>query len=159
MSRVIEKRFTTLLGNFGLLPFYALALAGWMPLEPVAARLAELAFVAYAAVILSFLGAVHWGFALANPQLTRLQTRQAFGWGVMPALLGWLALLLAMVGVRLWIVCLLLLVDFALCRLMDGSLLRLYSQTPDWYAPLRTRLTLLVMVAIVILLSSSLRGL
>ena len=158
MSRVIERRFATLLGNFGLLPFYALALAAWLPLDPVPARLVELAFIGYAAVILSFVGAVHWGFALASPPLDRSQTRQALGWGVLPSLLGWLALLLAMVGVRTWVVCVLLLIDFALCRAMDGALLHLYRETPDWYPSLRTRLTALVLIAVLILLFSTLRG-
>jgi hypothetical protein len=158
MSRVIEQRFATLLGNFGLLPFYALALAAWLPLDPVPARLIELAFIAYAAVILSFLGAVHWGLALATPQLDRTQTRHALGWGVLPSLLGWLALLLAMAGVKTWVVCLLLLVDFALCRAMDGALLRLYAEAPDWYRSLRTRLTVLVLIAVLILLFSTVRG-
>jgi len=158
MSQIIEQRFATLLGNFGLLPFFALAMAAWLPLTPVLARLAELAFIAYAAVILSFLGAVHWGFAFANPQLVKPQSRRALGWGVMPSLLGWLALLLAMTGLPIWLVCVVLLIDFALCRAMDGVLLRMYINAPAWYLPLRTRLTVLVMIAIAIFLFSSLRS-
>jgi len=158
MSHVIEQRFATLLGNFGLLPFYALALAAWLPLEPVSARLLELAFVGYAAVILSFLGAVHWGLALSRPQLAKPQVRTVLGWGVLPSLLGWAVLMLALAGLPLWVVCALLLVDFALCRVMDGALLRLYADPPSWYLPLRTRLTIMVMVATAILLGSSLRG-
>ena len=156
MSQIIEQRFATLLGNFGLLPFYALALAAWLPLQPVSARLAELAFVGYAAVILSFLGAVHWGLVMANPQLAKPQVRSALGWGVLPSLLGWLALLLATAGLPMWMVCVLLLVDFALCRVMDGTLMRQYPDAPRWYLPLRTRLTVLVMIAIAILLVASL---
>jgi hypothetical protein len=158
MSQIIEQRFATLLGNFGLLPFYALALVQWLPLQPVSARLAELAFVGYAAVILSFLGAVHWGLAIANPQLDKAQARSALGWSVLPALLGWLALMLALAGMPQWAVGVLLLVDFALCRAMDGALLRLYIDPPGWYLPLRTRLTVLVSIAVTILLLSPLRG-
>jgi hypothetical protein len=158
MSQIIEQRFATLLGNFGLLPFYGLVLLHWLPLKPVSARLTELAFVGYAAVTLSFLGAVHWGLAVSNPQFNKTQTRSALGWGVMPSLLGWLVLLLALAGLPMWVICCLLLIDFALCRAMDGALMRMYSTPPPWYLPLRTRLTVLVMIAIAILMISSLRG-
>jgi hypothetical protein len=157
MSQIIEQRIATLLGNFGLLPFYALAIGAWLPLAPMPARLVELAFIGYAAVILSFLGAVHWGLALATPQLTKPQSWNALGWGVLPSLLGWLALLMALAGVPMWLVCVFLLGDFALCRLMDGRLAAQYATVPPWYLPLRSRLTLLVGMAVLILLFSSLQ--
>jgi hypothetical protein len=81
------------LGLAGLLPFLAtllLALFG-----PSALRgFALFALAAYGAVILSFLGAVHWGFALYAPpgQAAAMAPRLALG--VLPALLGWLAMLL-----------------------------------------------------------------
>jgi hypothetical protein len=156
MSQIIEQRIATLLGNFGLLPFYGLAFAAWLPLSPVAGRLVDLAFVAYAAVILSFLGAVHWGLALLTPQLDKWQSWNVLGWGVLPALLGWLAMMLALAGAPQWLVCLLLVIDFILCRLMDGILLRMFAEAPAWYLPLRTRLTALVVVALLIVLASSL---
>lgn len=156
MSQVIEQRIATLLGNFGLFPFFVLAAAAWVPLPAVPARLAELAFAGYAAVILSFLGAVHWGLALLTPRLTKPQAWNALGWGVLPALLGWLALLLAMAGVRFWIVCLILATDFLVCRLMDTRLLLLYPNAPAWYGALRSRLTAAVLLAIAIALSSAL---
>lgn len=158
MSLVIEQRIATLLGNFGLLPFYVLAAAAWLPLPPLGARIVELVFVGYAAVILSFLGAVHWGLALLTPQLTRPQSWQALGWGVLPALLGWLALLLAVAGLPIWLVCLFLLGDFILCRLMDSALWRLYPAAPAWYPSLRSRLTLMVGVSILILLFATLQS-
>lgn len=77
------------LGASGLLPFYALALLAWHDGGQHWALRAE---VGYAAVILAFLGAVHWGRALAE-----LDHRNHIGtllFGVMPALLGWTAVLL-----------------------------------------------------------------
>ncbi|WP_209318502.1 DUF3429 domain-containing protein [Falsiroseomonas selenitidurans] len=74
------------LGAAGLLPFLLLALAlaaGFPQAGP--------ALAAYGATILAFLGAVHWGLALAAPgpaDPARLVL------GVVPALLAWLALLL-----------------------------------------------------------------
>lgn len=77
------------LGLGGLVPFVActaLALGG----GPFAG-LAEDALLAYGAVILAFLGAVHWGLALAAPQ-DEAAARARLTLGVLPALIGWAAL-------------------------------------------------------------------
>ena len=76
------------LGYGGLVPFVAAtaALAIW-PGNAFAAT----ALVGYAAVILAFLGAVHWGRVLAHPE--RADAPQLLQWGVIPALLAWMALL------------------------------------------------------------------
>lgn len=146
MSNIVGLRSAQALGHAGLLPFFALAFACWWPAGAAAAgmtvaRWAQLALVAYAAVILSFLGAVHWGFALLTPQLARGVLRQSLVWGVVPALLGWLALLMVFAGVAAWLVVALLIADLLLCRWMDGSLLPHYPAAPDWYLRLRSRLT------------------
>ena len=79
----------TLLGLAGLLPFIGCGLAA---LGPQGDR-ATLALVAYGAVILAFLGGVHWGFALEDP--VGRGERERLVLGVMPSLVGWVALLLA----------------------------------------------------------------
>ena len=82
-----------LLGYAGLIPFAAaaaLALLGTPPWRGFA--LAALA--AYGAVILSFLGAVHWGLALRAPPEEAPAAWPRLGRGVLPALVGWVALLL-----------------------------------------------------------------
>jgi len=157
MSTVIQGRIGTLLGNFGLLPFFVLAAATWVPFAGGSLqvqRLVGTALVGYGAVVLSFLGAVHWGLVLRTPQLARTQAWNALGWGVVPALLGWLALLLAAAGIKMWLVLVVLIGDFVLCRLMDSNLLRLYPDIPPWYPSLRTRLTLGAIAALLIALSS-----
>lgn len=81
------------LGYAGLLPFAGaatLALLGPPPWRGWA--LAALA--AYGAVILSFLGAVHWGLALRAPPEEARAAWPRFGLGVLPALVGWVSLLL-----------------------------------------------------------------
>ena len=78
-----------LLGPAGLIPFAGLAggaLAGWPGAVP--------ALLAYGATILAFLGAVHWGLALAAPGGERHADWARFGLGVVPALVAWVALLL-----------------------------------------------------------------
>jgi Protein of unknown function (DUF3429) len=77
---------TDALGYGGLLPFALLTAALWL-LDP-GQRLHALALtglLAYGAVILSFLGAVHWGFVLSRPTA---RAPMLLALGVVPALLG-----------------------------------------------------------------------
>ena len=87
-----------MLGAAGLIPF-VLASLGALALEAEGARMSLLALSAYGAVILSFLGGVHWGFGLqeGGAQTVAAQ-RSRFGLGVVPALIGWAALLVTFVG-------------------------------------------------------------
>ena len=81
--------FAVLLGLAGLLPFIA---CGLLATTPSGARGAQ-ALVAYGAVILAFLGGVHWGFALLEPSGRGERARLSLG--VLPSLVGWVALLLS----------------------------------------------------------------
>lgn len=73
------------LGLAGLLPFLAGLVGVTLGQQWAAGPLA-----AYGAAILSFLGAVHWGLALADPGTA---PRARLLGGVMPSLVAWLALL------------------------------------------------------------------
>jgi hypothetical protein len=85
----------------GAIPFVVLGVA--VLLDPVASPLAIQLLISYGAVILSFVGAVHWGFALrdtAHPvngvaltPATLGAERQLLVFGVVPALIGWVALI------------------------------------------------------------------
>jgi hypothetical protein len=89
------------LGYAGLVPFAA-AVLGIALLEGELRALAARALLAYGAVILSFLGAVHWGLVLATPPADA--TKRLLG-GVLPSLAGWIALLLpARFGLALLVV-------------------------------------------------------
>ncbi len=156
MSQIIQQRIATALGNFGLVPFFTGAVATWIPFEARFAHWIELALIGYGAVILSFLGAVHWGLALQTPQMSKSQAWNAYGWGIVPALLGWLALMMALAGVPTWLVLLFLVGDLVLCRLMDGALMSIYPAPPEWYMGLRTRLTAGGAVALLIALPAKL---
>ena len=78
-----------LLGHLGLLPFVLGALLVWV-VNPEAHPYAALALAGYAAVIVSFLGGIHWGLAF------RLSAPPAslFVWGVVPSLVAWLAVMM-----------------------------------------------------------------
>ncbi|MGK7866544.1 DUF3429 domain-containing protein [Falsiroseomonas sp. E2-1-a20] len=75
-----------LLGAAGLLPFLGLAALAGFGVPQAAPALA-----AYGATILAFLGAVHWGLALAGPSPANVAR---LGLGVVPSLIGFAALLL-----------------------------------------------------------------
>ncbi len=89
------------LGIAGLLPFIGCGLGAIAMPSPDAERFLA-ALLAYGAVVLAFLGAVHWGFVLESPEpdamasLTR-QDRPRLILGVVPALIGWVALLMPLV--------------------------------------------------------------
>ena len=136
------------LGYGGLLPFIFLASATL--LDPDHAPLFGDALTAYGAVILSFIGALHWGFAMTLPvaeagaelaevtkftEFTPQQRNASFVWSVMPALIAWPALLLAP-----FMASLLLITGFLAHYWQDRRLARCVS-LPAWYLPLRLRLT------------------
>lgn len=74
------------LGYGGLLPFLVLASANLGDAQH--AQLRNDARLAYATVILSFVGALHWGFAMTRDLRASLRT-WCFVWSVVPALLAW----------------------------------------------------------------------
>ena len=80
-----------LLGIAGLLPLLGCAVAAILLPDPKGATYLA-ALINYAAVILAFLGAVHWGFALTAMPPRVVGARLSLG--VLPALIGWIALLL-----------------------------------------------------------------
>ncbi len=82
-----------ILGLAGLIPFVAASLGATLQTGDGADR-AVLALSAYAAVILAFLGGVHWGFALVDGAAVRAR----LGLGVVPSLIGWLGLLVTFSG-------------------------------------------------------------
>lgn len=80
------------LGLAGLIPFVGLALAVLVT-DDWQRQLALRALAFYGAVILSFLGAVHWGFALAAPAGGRADAAR-LALGVAPSLWAWGAIVL-----------------------------------------------------------------
>ncbi len=79
-----------LLGHAGLIPFVSLSAVLWMA-PPSDWPFAGAALLGYGATIVSFLGAIHWGLVMRQGPA---QPLPALLWGVVPSLLGWVALLL-----------------------------------------------------------------
>lgn len=125
------------LGYGGLLPFLFLAPASIVD-QNHALYWADALF-AYGAIILGFVGALHWGFAMTSGALLtetgRHQRDACFVWSVVPALIGWLALLLTPL-----LSSLLLIAGFVAHYWQDRRLAADIG-LPAWYMPLRLRLS------------------
>lgn len=127
------------LGYAGLVPFIA-ALAGFLLSdEPRQAYFAQ-QFVAYGAVIFSFVGAVHWGLAfnVGGQRVMRLS------FSILPALLAWAALLLPAAPAA-W----LLFAGFIILRAWEASP-PVARSLPAWYRHMRTRLTAAVALLLLV---------
>lgn len=77
------------LGFAGLIPFVVLSVALWLP-EFVSQSFISHALTTYVLVIISFLGAIHWGLMMRG---TPPSSASSIGWiwGVTPSLLVWVA--------------------------------------------------------------------
>lgn len=123
-----------LLGAGGLIPFAGLTYAVLRMPHPHEQWFFT-ALVAYGAVILSFVGALQWGMLLRDARASRTEGWLSLVWGVVPALVGWVSLLLpADAGLRV------LAGAFVLCLMMDMRF-ALNHSLPPWYLKLRTVLT------------------
>ncbi len=79
-----------LAGYAGLIPFAALATATLVA-SPSDSERAAHALVAYAAIIATFVGAIHWGLAAARHETP---ANWQYVWSVVPSLIAWLCLFL-----------------------------------------------------------------
>jgi hypothetical protein len=128
-------------GAAGLLPFVAGAAGAWLVPSP------DLGIVSYwlagyAAVILAFVGALHWGVAMMDAAAPRGDQWLASLWSVTPALVGWAALQLpASIGLAV------MAATFALQYAMDRRLARRHV-VPPWFLPLRLRLTVVAVACL-----------
>jgi Protein of unknown function (DUF3429) len=123
-----------------LLPFVVLAAGVWF--DSSHSRLWRDALVGYGAVILSFVGALHWGFAMSRSDMTMHQRTRSFVWSVVPSLVAWIALLMPP---RYAVM--LLIAGFLIHFWQDRRLVHLVNM-PVWYLPLRLQLTLVACISL-----------
>jgi len=139
------------LGYLGLLPFVGGALSIWV--LPLGWRGFVLeALLDYAAVILAFMGAIHWGLAMRAEHSEGASLQ--LGFSVIPPLLGWLAIAS---GMPLLAALPLMLVSFVGLYLADLHAVRL-GLAPQWYPALRMPLTAIVSLCLLVAWSSLLLG-
>lgn len=137
-------------GLAGLLPFIGGVAGLWLGPAAFAPALAA-ALVAYGAIILTFVGAIHFGLALGVPHGGDTDPAHAaivfgYGWSVLPALLGWLAILLRP-GPALG----LLVAGFAVQLFIDARIAAAH-RLPAWYLALRLLLTVVVVACLLLAL-------
>ena len=122
------------LGAGGLLPFIALATGiVFFPDPNLSYFLGWL--TQYAALIVSFVGALQWGLIMRVPAAGVGEQWSAFGWSVCPALIAWVALQMPQYeGLYL------LAALFMLCLIMDWRFARRH-RLPRWFMRLRLALT------------------
>lgn len=135
------QRERRMLGFAGLTPFVAGAGVLALTTDPSVAVPTAEALQIYAALIASFLGAVHWGLVTFDSANHR-SSRARLYWGVAPALLAWSALVLP-IGWSLLALAMLL----ALVALVDRRLLPLLD--PD-YRLLRLQLSTVAVISLVL---------
>jgi hypothetical protein len=126
------------LGLAGVIPFAAGAIGSVY--AGALGAFATTALLAYGAVILSFLGGIHWGLAIdrSDPSYTHL------GLGVLPSLVGWVALLIG----GTWGL-LLLAVAFMAVLVLDLQLTK-EGVAPGWFPQLRLVLTNAVVLCLLV---------
>jgi hypothetical protein len=145
-----------LLGVAGLLPFLGCGVAalGYLPDQ---AALAEAALVAYGAIILGFLGGVHWGMALnADPSVSDRANRSRYLLSVMPALVGWAAVLLSL-ATALWVGLATLIAGFLATTLAEARATRA-GLMPRPYMWLRWGLSAVVVLTLLSVMALKLLG-
>jgi len=135
-----RPRVVAWLGYGGLIPFLALAVLTCIDRERTA--LWHACLRAYGAVILSFVGALHWGFAMLLEELAPPQRDALFAWSVTPALAAFLALVVhSVLGDAL-------LVGGFLAHYWRDQRLAAAAALPGWYLPLRLRLSAVAVLCI-----------
>ncbi|HSH84075.1 MAG TPA: DUF3429 domain-containing protein [Guyparkeria sp.] len=140
-----------------LLPFWGLAALAWMG-SPGWAGWALDALSAYAAVMLGFLGAIHWGVVLATTPAERAvlvgDGRHRLAWGAFLVLVAWVAAMLPWTVLSLSLLFLLLVASWQVDRHW------LHGLPVGWsFQRLRRLITLLAALALLAAIASWLRPL
>jgi hypothetical protein len=135
----------------GAVPFVALAGALWAsPVEYAPALMTWLS--AYAAVVLTFTGAVHWGAAMVYPNMKDHEQAVYITWSAVPAAAAWASLLMPMkTGLILLIAT--YVVQFAADRQFSQRF-----ALPSWYLRLRAGLTPIAVICLLLALMQLGRG-
>jgi hypothetical protein len=136
------------LGTAGLIPFWYGAAAVWLPaLRPYPYHSMDAAFavIGYGAVILTFLGAMHWGVILRGSKAESGEeaTWARLGFSVAPSIVAWVATLMNPLYALL-----MLIVAHGVVALADLQTAR-RGEFPVWYGRLRKYLSILAILAMV----------
>jgi hypothetical protein len=142
-----------ILGIAGLLPFIAFGLGSVG--SDVRSDEGVHGLIAYGGIILSFLGGVHWGFTLsrrdeAEPVATRLVL------GVVPAIVGWVVILLGIVAKP--VLALALLIAGFIALVVAEHRAQKFDIMPSGYMAMRWVISVLVVAVLTTVLVLRLAG-
>jgi len=144
-----------LLSVLGLVPFIVCGLAALGPDQETATRMLD-ALIGYAAVTLAFAGGIHWGFELQSGQQDKFVHRARLGLGILPPLVGWIALLLPLV-VAPWVSLVLLIAAYIGTVLVEQQAER-RDLLPPRYLLVRWGFTLVAVAMMITVLTLRLLG-
>jgi len=137
-----------IMGYAGLIPFVGLGLSVQFADSPNDLIALE-SLVAYGAVIASFLGALHWGACFRTIGLNmrnRWLDHSVWIWGVIPALVSWLA-----IHIYIPLALLLLAITLIVQRLIDQNTYQYYFANPETakaFLTMRTHLTVVASICL-----------
>jgi hypothetical protein len=134
------------LGAGGLIPFVVIASAMWA-LPAAYTPLLLIWLTAYAAVMLSFAGGLHWGLSMLHPEMTEQDQSVFMAWSVVPAVVGWISLLMPAKTSLI-----LLITTFVIQYAADRQLAQRF-RLPSWYLRLRAGLTGVAVLCLVLALT------
>lgn len=135
-----------IIGYCGLLPFIGLSALYSITEQPGRAGFALDALLGYAAIILSFVGAIHWGRSLHEPHMVRSNLLQIIS--IVPVMLAWVSLLVPpRVGLAV------LIAGFLLIYLFD----RMQYRELFWMQRIRFNLTMGVLFTLAVSLLAAFR--
>lgn len=133
-----NEKIAKALGYAGLIPFVTFSIGCWI--ETSYLYHTVYALITYAAIILSFMGAIHWGMAMSK---TDNKQNNHFIFSVIPALAAWFSLLIPE-----FFSLIILLMGFIFLISYDLAVEK--SQGfPGWYIPMRIKLTFIVSLSLI----------
>lgn len=153
-----------LLSILGLAPFIGCGLAALGSHVATADRMLT-ALIAWGALVLAFVGGLHWGLVLHEPETapppvpatrTGLGRNTRIGVAVLPLILGWLALLLPLI-VQSWLALLLLIAAYIAVLVAEHHSSRRFMLPPR-YLWLRWGFTIVAVAMLTTVLTLRLLG-
>jgi hypothetical protein len=131
-----------LLGYGGLIPFVVSSTCQVFHLLP------DLPWntmaLSYGAIILSFLGGLHWAFAMTLQELSPAQKNDRFFWSVIPSLISWSSLALPYQYATA------LLIFGFIAQFIQDIYIKKLASLPAWYLPLRIQLSIVACLSLLI---------
>ena len=140
------ERLASILGYSGTIPFLSLAVI-LLLVEGESSELIALALHLYGAIILSFLGGLHWG-RIASKQYNKISDKWVLMYSVIPSIIGWLSYLLFDIWQE---ASSMLIVGFIISYAIDIQFIKI-GEWQLWMRPLRKNLTVIACFSLSVLL-------